>query len=354
MIRRFLAMIALLTLLTSWLGVSAWAHNYNNGYSYLHIYGDRVEYEQLLPYPVMLQYDTNGNGAIEEDEVVKQRAAIEAYFLEHLILFNNEQRMDVTIDDVKTVIQEKTEDPMVRVLLNFTSPLEIGNLTILYNLIFEFDDTHQNYIVLSDANDTMLEHWVVEKGAGSVRYMPDNKFRFDLSLMAQYAVLGAQKMLFSVYCWLLLLFVLLTAPTVREAALSLGIGTLYTLLGLIVTDRLGVNPLADWLHPAALVLFALFAVYTVFAGRGAYPKVVSALFGLAWGTGSVSLIQSLYLNHQFKVVSLVFYYLGVALAWGGLLYVLYIGISPFLRSSRFGKKARALLWRNRSGFEFNE
>ena len=348
MIWRTLTFFLLLALLVSWSNPPVSAHNYNNGYSYVRILEDRLEYEQLLPFPIMLKYDTNRNNIIEADEVARQRADIEAYVLEHLTLYNNEQRMEAKIEDVSTIIQEKTEVPMVRIFISFTSPIDIGNITISYNLMFDdVDDTHLNYIVLNDAQDNILEHWLIEKGTGPVRYSPDNNFRFDLSLMGKYTVFGAQKMLFNVYCWLLLLFVLLTSPTVRESLLSLGTCTLYTLLGLIINFRLGGSLLASWLPHVALLVFGAYMLCLLFFGRGAFPKVTSALFGFTWGTGSISIIQDLNLNNQFKVISLFFYYFGAALAWGGLLYVFYVLFDAFFRSSRFAVQTRSYFIRKR-------
>ncbi|TVY05438.1 hypothetical protein [Paenibacillus cremeus] len=348
MIRRVISLAALMAFLLCNSAGKVSAHNFNNGYTYMHLFDNSVELEQLFPFPVMLQYDTNGNQQIEKEELAKQRASIESYVLSHLKLYSREQPMEGRVESIQTIIQEQTEDPMVRIMMTFTSPLPVEDLTIHYAMIFDdVDEAHQNYMVLYDAQDQLLEHWVVEKGTGLVHYSPSDQFRFNLPLIGDYIVLGAQQMLYSGFCWLLLAFLMLTAPTFQASCIALGNGILYTLLGVIAMDRLGTHSWAIYIHSAAAVLAFGYAGYMMFTGRGVYPRVLSALFGTAWGTGSVSLLSQLHLNPQFKVISLLFFYLGVALAWGGGLYVLYFTIEPLLRSRRLKQRAQQYFWRKR-------
>ncbi|WP_156043099.1 hypothetical protein [Paenibacillus sp. UNC451MF] len=303
------------------------AHNYNNGYSYLTMKDNTVEYELLLPFPIMLKYDVNGDELLDDGELAAHKNDITEYVKTHLELFNNEQRMDADVLSLQTAVQKQTEDTVVRMILVFVSPMPMGNLSILYDLfIHDIDDGHQNYIQLYKDGHELVGHWIVEKDSGAIRYLPDGNFQFHSALLGSYVAFGAQHTIRSMFAWLILLCVVFPIRSMKESFISLSIASLYSLIGLTAADKLSSRLPVEWLHYGVLIALGGVIMYRLMKDLAGKVRLTSALFGLAWGTGSLSLLGQLQLNHQFKMVSLLLYASGGWLAWLGILYVLHIGV----------------------------
>jgi hypothetical protein len=181
---------------------TAEAHNFNNGYSYVHLNGNAAEFELLLPYPILTQYDTNQDGRVDQGELDRQRTEIDAYMQDHLQLFNNLLQMEFRLLDLKPVVQQDTEDPMVQFDMRFTSEAEIDKLDIAYNVILnDIDPTHQNYIQVYNG-ESLVAQRVVEKGDSRVEYVTGGDERFPVRLLGIFAVLGIGHILRSPAFWL--------------------------------------------------------------------------------------------------------------------------------------------------------
>lgn len=303
------------------------AHNYNNGYSYVTIQEQdhSVEYELLLPFPILLQYDTDGNELISDEELKMNKAAIEAYLYKHLELFNNEIAMDAELVSLGTAIQKQTEDTVVRAELKYSSSMPIGSLTILYKLIFDdIDSGHQNYIQLFQGDRQLIGHWVAEKGTGAIRYMPDGGQPFTASLLGAYMAVGAQHTVRSLFSWFVLLSLTLAAGTFKEGSASVAQASLYSLIGLVGMDKLSSGMGSLWLSLCGLIAPGLVVLCIVLTRWRAKTKLAAGLIGLAWGIASAPMIGSLQLGSQFKLVSLVLYTAGGLAAWLAMMYVLHV------------------------------
>jgi hypothetical protein len=323
-IRAVLLLLAVAALWTSLGAERVQAHNLNNGYSYVRLSGEKtVDYEVQLPFPVMSVFDSNADNVISEEELQRQHDPITEYAQNRLTLYNNEQRMEPQLLSLRTIVQEQTEDRMVQIRLRYTSDMQLGSVTIRYELIFDRDEAHQNYIQLYNVQDELLEHWVVQKGASTVRYAPDSRFRFDAKLMGKYVLSGVQGMLFQPFCWLLLLYLAWTVKRQKQMAAALAYASLYSMIGWLAADRLKL----EWLFPLLLALFVCLLLYSLLRKRLISPSVCAAFFGLAWGAGSLRRVADLQLNSQFQLVSLLLYYSGVLLAWLGLMYVIHVVVT---------------------------
>ncbi|WP_192703662.1 hypothetical protein [Paenibacillus sp. OAS669] len=326
MSRRFIASMVGFAIVLCLSCLSVQAHNYNNGYSYVTMKENTIDYELLLPFPMLLQYDTNGDQSLEDAELEAHKEAISAYVLEHLVLFNNEQRMDAEVVSVQTAVQKQTEDTVVRIVLAFHSPMFIGNVTIRYKLfIHDLDAGHQNYIQLYKEGHELAGHWVVEKDSEAVRYMPDGNAKFHPGQLGTYMAYGAQHIIRSLFAWLILLCIAASGRSVKETFASVSTASLYSLIGLTAADKLASKVPAAWLHDAVLIGLGAMLVYRWTRASKSSGRAVSALLGLAWGTGSSGLIGQLQLDHSFRMISLLLYASGGWLAWLGILYVLHIG-----------------------------
>jgi hypothetical protein len=326
----FAAMAALLLIWAS----GASAHNLNNGYSYVTFEGDTIRYELLVPFPLLLKYDADGDYLLTDQELAPHRDEIGQYMQTHLELFNNELRMDFHMTEMKTVIQEMTEDPMVRFVFDYVSQMEIGSITILYNLFFEDKDIgvgHQNYIqLLQDGN--LMQHWVVEQGMGTIRYIPSEQGKFNPKAAGKLAVYGMQQALRSVAAWLFLLWAAIAATGARAGAKVVLIHGLYSVVGYVAADRLRDYPWNGWLGPAALVVLGVILAYAVFKRSMPHAGTTAALLGIAAGAPASATIAQFEMGAQFKLVSMGLYEAGLLAAMLGIVYEL--KVIPFGRAAR--------------------
>lgn len=320
------------------------AHNYNNGYSYvkLHEQDGTATYELLLPFPILLQYDTDGNEQINDDELKMHKGAIEAYLYKHLELFNNEIRMDYELVSLSTAMQKQTEDTVVRAELKYRSSMPIGNLTILYRLMFhDVDAGHQNYIQLFRGDHQLIGHWVAEKDSGAIRYVPDGGFTFSASRLGTYMAMGAQHTIRSLFSWFVLLVLVLASGTLKEASAGVASASLYSLIGLAGMDRLSSSMGGIWLNLCGLIALGLVVLCIIMTRWRAKTKLAAGLFGAAWGIGTAPMIGSMQLSSQFKLVSLVLYASGGLAAWLAMMYVLHV-LMKLISSQATGHWSRRL------------
>lgn len=304
------------------------AHNYNNGYSYVRIYKNTVQYELLLPHPIMLQYDSDRNGEITDDELERQKVAIATYMRDQLELFNDKQKMEFELLSIKSAIQQSTEDPIVKFLFKFISNTTVERLTIHYNIMFnDIDPGHQNYIQLYK-DDVLVSHRVVEKNGGTMDYVPDGQAQLSLGSLGNYLLLGLQFVVKSVYFWLFSICVVTAAATMGKPTELAFVLCIANLIGFLVSDRSGLA-----IPPAALnIVFAVVIVYlaacNLLSRMWSWRLPVSIVLGLVHGMSSFAAVSAIGIHREYKVIALLLYVIGMFLGLAGVAYVLFTLLVP--------------------------
>jgi hypothetical protein len=304
------------------------AHNFNNGYSYVHLNGDLADYQLLLPYPILTQYDTNQDQRIDQVELDRQRATIDAYLQEHLQLFNNLQQMEFQLLDLKPIIQQDTEDPMVQFDMRFTSEAAIDKLDMTYNVILnDIDPTHQNYIQVYNG-DTLVAQRVVEKGDSRLEYVTGGDETFPVRLLGIFVVLGIEHIWRSPAFWL---FALAVALPIRQMKVLLETATFFAganLVGCAASFRFGYTLPIVWVSGLAGVLVFAVVAANVWIARHApangwlashgWRKAIAALFGFAHGLATFTYIIKLGAPGEYKFIFMGMYDFGIYAAFAAL------------------------------------
>jgi len=332
-LKRLLAVLLLFAWLGTAIGATADAHNLNNGYTYIRLHGSTAEVRLLLPHLVLLTYDLNRNEAISDDELKAQSDAISAYMENHFHLYNNLLPMTYTLVDMKTIIQQQTEDPMVEFNFRFDSDNVIENLNIVYDVILaDVDPDHQNYIQIYDDKGDVVMQRVVDKYSHKFTYVKGGGMKFPAHLLGTFVALGGQHAARSV---LFLLFaVCLSFHAVRfrtllETALVFAVANM---LGCIVSFRYGYNLPILWANWFVIALIFYCAVDLFRKKTLHWRKGWAAAFGGAHGLATFSYVMGLGAPAEYKMIFLLAFDAGIFLAFAGLVGALYALVTLIRRS----------------------
>ncbi|MCJ8013437.1 HupE/UreJ family protein [Paenibacillus sp. KQZ6P-2] len=311
---------------------TASAHNLNYGYSYIHLSETYVDYELLLPFPILQQYDMNKDGRISQGELEAQEPAIRAYMQEHLLLFNGLQQMSFELVDLESTIQKSTEDPVVAFKLRFASDTEISALTIKYNVIVDdVDPTHQNYVQIFQG-DTLMGHQVVGKDDRTFRYSPGEQTAYSFTVIGSYLLAGIRHIVRGVDYWLFLFCMAACATGLRKQIQPTFLLVAASLIGYIAASRLGLTAPSIWLNLFMFVALGLLVVSLMKGKAGNLRSFLILAYGLLHGIGFTSTISSeIDLVAEFKTVSLVIYHGGLLAGQIGVIFVLQSLLQPLFK-----------------------
>lgn len=339
--RPLLTVLLLMPLL--WLSSpNAYAHNLNSGYSYVRIHGNTVEYELILPHPVMLQYDTDGNRKISNEELQQQQDAIIAYIRDRLRLSSGDEQLELEPVLLESTIQQSTEDPIVRFIGNYAAQNEIDRLTIRYSLLFnDVDPGHQNYIQLFH-HDVLAGHRVVERGNETFDYVPDSGPQFTPRLLMLYVLSGIRSSVRTPELLLLALCVAFTARSFRSGLENAGIGCAAFIVGVIAADRADLSfPIAGAFAAAGV---ALFAAWRAIRNGGTERWLMPALLvsGFIIGSSYVSSIMGIGVFTEYKTITILLFGVGMLSGFTGLLYLVDVMPRSWRNRLRYRYAAYAL------------
>lgn len=298
------------------------AHNFNEGYSYAFIEKNTVEFELLLPFPVLQHYDLNGDGLITQTELDQQNSEISAYMEERLALYGNGTKMDYELISLQATYQEATETDVVQYKFRFTSNTNVEDLSIEYNVLFDdIDPTHQNYIQLyKDGN--MIDHSVVYKDGHTFRYKSDMQSRFTPMLLGKYMLSGMQFMLRDWGLWLFSISILFFTGKLKTSLLFVTLFTIANMIGYIMMDKINIEFSTIWLNVLVIAAIFYFAVQYFVKSLSLYQKPFVLLFGFLYGFGAFSTVVEIGIYREFKTITLLSYSIGVLAAMAGLCYIL--------------------------------
>jgi hypothetical protein len=322
---------------------TTWAHNLDNGYSYVRIVKHTADFQLLLPFPVLLQYDTNRDQAISDSELQQHKTEFAAYLQEHLQLFNNLRQMDFQLRGLKSIIQERTEDPMVQVDMTFTADADVEKLDIVYGVfVNDVDPSHENFVqVYKDG--ALVAQRVVGKDGNKFEYVPGGDASFPAKLLGAFAVLGVQHVVRSPAFWLLPLCLALIVRSVRPAVSTMAVFAAASLIGFVVSFRSGAAVPALWVGWAAAALIALLAAEQLLRQTRPWRSAAFAAFGLLHGIGLYAYVMGLGVPSEYKIIFLAVYNAGMFAALTAIACLFVTLLAPLLRSARFGRAAPAAL-----------
>jgi hypothetical protein len=308
----------------------AWAHNLNSGYSYVHIGEREVDYELILPHPVLSAYDLDRNGTISDQELSAKRDELENYMKEHLQLYSGLSKLRFSMEDAVATIQEKTEDPVVRFHFRFFSDIPITELMIRYRIIIDdADPYHQNYIQMFKEG-SLIGHQVVDKDTDTYRFAPGSQPRVHTSLIVYSVILGAQFMLKPGMLWLLVLSLCLTERRFRQATEKLMFFTLSHAAGAAVFhEKLMFVP-----EVSVYFLCSVFVFASVFGWLRdkAFGSILPLLLAVGVIHGAVMSPSGVGLGivPGFRTIGVLLFHMGIGLAMAGSLYLLQTAIVPLI------------------------
>jgi hypothetical protein len=138
------------------LQIPAAAHPLNNGYSYIQIEDNRVNYSLFIPGVSLPFVDSNGNGMITDAEMADGRSKLQEYLASRLILENDAGPMEIQLSRAEP--EDRDGVPGASMEIIFTSSQPSIPLSIYYNLLFDdIDPGHLNFVTIA-AGDEMDQY----------------------------------------------------------------------------------------------------------------------------------------------------------------------------------------------------
>lgn len=315
----------------------SFAHNYNEGYSYVHINERTIDFELLLPFPVLSPYDLDKNGEITDEELRQKQEEIETYMKERLVLENNGEKMTMETLIMEPVYQESTEDWVVRFDFRFSSMQPIHTIIVRYNvLVQDIDPTHQNYIQLYK-DGTLMAHQVVWKDHNIFQYNPTKQVNYTLASLLTYVAIGFQSSIKNLYHVLLML--LISLQSVYSFRNKIKIALLYTsamLAGFIVADRLSIALYSIWIA-VSLTVIVLVKIKNRKKTLNDGDLYLYTLHGFIFGMTTPAFFMELGMYTQYKLISAASFYVGVLFGLAGIIYLLQTLMIPLIAKLKFHK-----------------
>jgi len=300
------------------------AHPFNNGYTYIHLHENTADVRLLLPFLVMLQYDTNHNQAISDDELKAQQEEISAYMESHLQLFGNLRPMTYSLTGLKSIIQEETEDPMVELDFHFQSDSPIDKLDVVYDVVLaDVDPDHQNFIQIFDGQGKVALQQVVDKYAHKLEYVNGGEVRFPVDFLALIAVLGVQQAVKNSALLLFAAWLCIQPVRLRALLKTALVFAAAGLLGSILSFRSGFELPQPWAEWFGIALVLSLAAAMLLRRNASGHRFAAALLGGAQGLAAFRSVMEAGVPGEYKMIFLAVFHLGMLLALTGMVYVLY-------------------------------
>jgi hypothetical protein len=142
-------------LLLVWLWCSlALAHKPSDSYLRITAGGDRLTVEwdiALRDLELLIGLDANRNGEITWGEVKAQWQAIAAHALSRLHLTADGEACELTLAEL--LVTQHSDGGYVVLALETDCPGDVAELTVDYDLLFDFDPTHRGLVLFSDGSN---------------------------------------------------------------------------------------------------------------------------------------------------------------------------------------------------------
>lgn len=316
---------------------TVYAHPLNNGYSYLNVGLNAVDYELFVPEQSLLGFDVDGNGRVLGNDLNERREQLTSYLSEHVRLIQQAEPMRMTLKEMEPA--EKDAVSGVTFRMRFETDAPVSGFTIEYGLLFDdVDPLHLNFALIEQGDD--LDQAVLDREHRTYAYAALHPAGWGTVLWT-YFKLGVLH-IWTGYDHLLFLFSLLLA--VRRWADAAWIVTAFTAahsatlilaaVGLLSLPPIGVET------AIALSICYVAAENLGMTRPGLRRRLLMTLgFGLIHGVGFAGALEEVGLPRAYFNSSLVSFNVGVE---AGQLGVVTLLLPAWLKLARTEKARRTV------------
>lgn len=308
-LRTFLSLLIIVVFLGT--STTSYAHSSSMGYSAIVVKGNEMNYELFLDQrDLFVQFDTNKDSNLENEELLSQKEGIESLLQKDLQIDVDSKPLTMELLSMDVTTKGSTRGVVFQLMLTADEAIEQFN--IHYNLVFADALIHTNglsvhstdffYQDIFDINNkdvqiTLPEAEIAPSETGSVLW--------------KYFVLGIEHILSGYDHLLFLLALVLIASRYKDA---LQIVTAFTIahsitLFLVASGRLQVIP--SWVEALIALSICYVAVENIFVQKAKWRWILTALFGLIHGMGFAGALAETGLPKDNLLGSLLMFNLGV-------------------------------------------
>ncbi|KON86879.1 hypothetical protein AF332_08715 [Sporosarcina globispora] len=318
-LRTFLSLFIIVLILGT--ATTSFAHSSSMGYSKLNVKGNQIDYELFLDQrDLLVQFDTNKNDNLENEELPSQKDGIESFLQKDLRIDVDSKPLTMELLSMDVTTKDSTRGVVFQIRL--TADEAIEQLNIHYNLVFEDAPAHTSVLLVHsgeffyedilDINRKDIQ--ITFPAAETTGSCNDcgHKAQSEIgSVLWKYFVLGIEHILIGYDHLLFLLSLVLIASRFKDA---LKIVTAFTVahsitLFLVATDRIQVS--SHWVEALIPLTICYVAVENMFVQKAKWRWQLTTLFGLIHGMGFAGALAETGLPKSNLIGSLLTFNLGV-------------------------------------------
>ncbi|USK36689.1 HupE/UreJ family protein (plasmid) [Bacillus sp. F19] len=318
-LRTFLSLFIIVLILGT--ATTSFAHSSSMGYSKLNVKGNQIDYELFLDQrDLLVQFDTNKNDNLENEELPSQKDGIESFLQKDLRIDVDSKPLTMELLSMDVTTKDSTRGVVFQ--LRLTADEAIEQLNIHYNLVFEDAPAHTSVLLVHsgeffyedilDINRKDIQiTFPAAETTGSCSDCGHSAQSEIGSVLWKYFVLGIEHILTGYDHLLFLLSLVLIASRFKDA---LKIVTAFTVahsitLFLVATDRIQVS--SHWVEALIPLTICYVAVENMFVQKAKWRWQLTTLFGLIHGMGFAGALAETGLPKSNLIGSLLTFNLGV-------------------------------------------
>lgn len=292
---------------------TSFAHSASMGYSSLTVKGDQIDYELFLDEKdLLVQFDTNKNNHMENEELASQKEEIES-------LIQKDLRIDVdskplTMELLSMNAAEKGSTKGVLLQLKFTADDAIEQINIHYNLVFEDAPVHSSVLTVRSGGFFLQD--ILDSNKKDIQITFPLAETTDApsgigSVLWKYFVLGIEHILTGYDHLIFLLSLVLIASRFKDALKIVTAFTIAHSITLFLAASGRIQVISSWVEALIALTICYVAVENLFVQKAKWRWILTALFGLIHGMGFAGALAETGLPKENLIGTLLTFHLGV-------------------------------------------
>jgi len=311
-LRALLALFAIVFLFF-WNTATSFAHTGSMGYSALNVNGNQIDYELFLDEKdLLVQFDTDKNDHLENEELASQKEGIESFIQKDLRIDVDSKPLAMELLSMNAAEKGSTKGVLLQ--LKFTADEAIEQINIHYNLVFEDAPVHSSVLMVrsgefihQDILDINKKDIQITFPAAETTGTPSGIG----SVLWKYFVLGIEHILTGYDHLIFLLSLVLIASRFKDALKIVTAFTIAHSITLFLVASGQIHVISSWVEALIALTICYVAVENLFVQKARWRWILTAVFGLIHGMGFAGALAETGLPKENLIGSLLTFNLGV-------------------------------------------